>query len=287
MLDNIYFYIVFLSQILLISYYYPKRILSRASYVLETYPKAEYPKLYLKSTEYYNKKLRNFRIINQIILVVGFILMYAVGMWDYSTDLIIEESIPFLYFMLQASPLILLEISGFTYFKLMRKSDKRTSRKADLQPRRLFDFISPAIVGPAIFLYIACILFFYNLHQFQFHLSNDTFVIAISLTASNILFAGIIYWNLYGKKLNPYQTSGDRLKQLEVTIKSLVFMSIMASSFLMILEGIEAFELDYLVASLMSLYLQFTVVIGLGSLLRNLRVENIDFKVYKEDVSVN
>ncbi len=281
--DNILFYFVFLSQILLISFYYPRKMLNRIGVVLETYPPSKYPRLYTKSIEYHQKAQRNYKIINQIILVVGFILIFAVGYWDYSSDGNIAELFPWGYFMVQMLLLILMEVYGFAYFRLMRKADLRTSRKAELHPRRLFGFISPIIVAVAIFLYIACILFYYYIHQFQFQMSNDTFVISIALTASNILFAGIIFWNLYGKKLDPYQASKDRIRQMGVTVKSLVFMSIGMSIFLMIVEGIDEFDLDYLEPSIMSLYLQFTVLIGLGAALRTLRIENINFDVYKDD----
>ena len=43
--SNNLFYIVFLGQILLISYYFPRKLLERMQYVLETYPPAAYPKL--------------------------------------------------------------------------------------------------------------------------------------------------------------------------------------------------------------------------------------------------
>jgi hypothetical protein len=119
--------------------------------------------------------------------------MFAVGYWDYLSDGSIAELFPWVYFMVQMLPLILMEIYGFAYFRLMRKADLRTSRKAELHPRRLFGFVSPTIVVLAILMYIACLLFYYYIHQFQFQMSNDTFVISITLTACNILFAGIIF----------------------------------------------------------------------------------------------
>lgn len=54
----------------------------------------------------------------------------------------------------------------------------------------------------------------------------------------------------------------------------------------MISKGINEFNWDYLEASLMSVYLQFIIFIGIGTLLRKLRLENINFDVYKEDASI-
>lgn len=283
---NILFYFVFLSQIMLLSWYFPRKILGRVKFVLETYPPSEYPKLYPKPIEVYQTGQRIYRIINQVILVGGFILMFAAGLWDYSSDGRVSDLLPFFYFMVQMAPVMLVELSEFAYFKLMRKTDSRTRRKAELHPRRLFDFISPTIFGAAIFMNIACIFYYLYIDQFQFHWGNDTFVISISLITMNALFAGIIYWNLSGKKMNPYQSSKDRIRQIENTVKSLVFVSIGASIFIMVTAGINEFDLDYLEPSIMSLYLQLIALVSVGTTLRTLRIEDINFDVYKEDVSV-
>ena len=283
---NILFYFVFLSQIILVSSYFPRKLLGRMKSVLETYPPSKYPKLYPKPIEVYETRQRIYRIMNQIILVAGFILMFAVGLWDYSSDGTVSDFFPFVYWMVQVIPLMLMEISGYAYFKLMRKADLRTRRKAELRPRRLFDFISPTIFGTAIFMNIACILYYLYIDQFQFHWGSDAFVTSITLIAMNTFFAGIIYWNLSGKKLDPYQSSKDRTRQIEATVKSLVFVSIGASIFIIVAAVINEYDLDYLEPSIMSLYLQLIALVSLGTLLRTLRIEDINFDVYKEDVSV-
>jgi len=47
--SNIIFYIAFLGQIYILSWYFPGKILDRMKTVLETYPPAEYPRLYPNS----------------------------------------------------------------------------------------------------------------------------------------------------------------------------------------------------------------------------------------------
>jgi hypothetical protein len=249
--------------------------------VFKTYPASEYPRLYVNSLDVYKSKQRNFKLANHIILGIGFLFLIAIGIWDYMAEGYVDQIIPWIYFMIQALPLMILEYSGFAYFKLMRKADTRTTRKAELNPRQLFSFISPVFIGLALILIIGCLFVFYSIHNFEFHPRNDTFIIGLTLIASNLLFAGIIYWNLYGKKINPYQATKDRTKQIEVTIMSLVFMSIAASLFLIVTGIIEYFNLDYLESAMMSIYLQLIIFIGLGTILRKLRVENIDFEVYK------
>ena len=63
--NNILFLIVFLSQIFLLSLYFPMKILGRMRYVRKTYPPSQYPKLYTKPIEYYEKEQRNYQITNQ------------------------------------------------------------------------------------------------------------------------------------------------------------------------------------------------------------------------------
>jgi hypothetical protein len=55
----------------------------------------------------------------------------------------------------------------------------------------------------------------------------------------------------------------------------------------MVMGTINKFDLKYLAPSIMSVYLQFIVFAGIGYLLQRLKIENIDFEVYKENVSIN
>ena len=55
--EHMLFHIVFLCQILLISLYYPARILARMRYVLDTYPPSTHPRLYPRPIEHYEKVL--------------------------------------------------------------------------------------------------------------------------------------------------------------------------------------------------------------------------------------
>jgi len=121
--------------------------------------------------------------------------------------------------------------------------------------------------------------------NFQFYVGSDSFVISIALAASHIIYIVTIFWHLYGKKLNPYQAGIDNLRQTKIYIKSVVFMSIGSSLFLMFIKYINRLDLNYLEPSFISLFLQFSVLIGLGSMLRNFRIENLDFNVYKEETA--
>ncbi len=211
--EHMFFHVVFLSQILLISFYYPRKILSRMRYVFETYPPSTYPKLYPKPIEYYTKAQRNYRIINLFILLAGLLILEVLlgisrsGEWDHA--------IASWYFFVQLFPMMLLELSSLKEFKLMRNAHSRTTRKAELHPRRLFDFISPSIIGMAIITYVAFVLLVLYIRQFEFPWFGGYWNIVI-VTAANLFFAGIMFWYMYGKKLNPLQAYQDRMKHIEL-----------------------------------------------------------------------
>ena len=64
-------------------------------------------------------------------------------------------------------------------------------------------------------------------------------------------------------------------------------MSILASMFLIITKSINVFHLDYLETALMSVYLQIVIWLGLGSMLKNIKLEKLDFEVYKNEAAVS
>lgn len=83
MMGNILFYVVFLCQIVLISYYLPARVSRRIQFVLKTYPPSTYPKLYPRGAGYYHSFRRYFRIANTLLLPVGLSLTFACWYWGY------------------------------------------------------------------------------------------------------------------------------------------------------------------------------------------------------------
>lgn len=277
MLDNIIFYFVFLSQIVLISFYFPRKMLRRTNHVFAKYPPSEYPKLYPKPIEYYEKLKSNYKNINLSILLVGLLLLTVLlgypgsREWDFG-------NIVFPYFFIQFFPLILIEIESFKIYKLMRQAS--SIRKADLHPRSLFDFVSPKMIGVAIFVYFAFIVFVIFINQFEFPWFGGYGNI-VGITAINFFFTGIIIWNLYGKKQDPYQAFEDRKRQIELIVKQLVFISIVATLFIVITVILNALDLRHFNTTAMSLYFQMIAVIAL----RTLRIDSINFEVYKKDPS--
>ncbi len=250
-------------------------------YVFETYPPSTYPKLYPKPIEYYTKAQRNYRTMNLFILLAGLLILAVLlgisrsGKWDHA--------IATWYFFLQMLPVMLLELSSLKEFKLMRNAHSRTTRKAELHPRRLFDFISPSIIGMAIITYVAFVLLVLYIRQFEFPWFGGYWNIVV-VTAANLFFAGIILWYMYGKKLNPLQAYQDRTKHIELMVKIVVFTSIAGTLFIALNVILAALDLRHLQPIAQCLYLQLLAVICLQAYYRSDYTKH--FEVYKEDPAV-
>jgi len=246
--------------------------------VMTSYPPDEYPKLYSGSIRAYKKTQQRYRFINRVLFTFGFSLMSAIVMWDYTTKGRISEMIPWAYFMLQMIPLMWLEVKEFKYFKAMRKGNTNTKKTATITPRRLFDFISPKLMGFALVM----MLIAFSLVLVKYGFSDKAFENIIIIFATNFFFAGIIYWNIYGTKQNPYQSSEDRIKLIKITVKSLVYVSIGVSIFLSVQMLIKIYDLNHLKTSVMSIYCQLIMWASVGNRLKQLKLEDIDFNVYKK-----
>jgi hypothetical protein len=281
MLANIVFCGVFLSQILLVSYYFPKRLLSRMRHVITTYPPAQYPKLYPQPIECYQKMHTGYAKSNQLIMLLGLLVLGVVEFFNFAQPGQIGEGIPLIYGALQFLPLLRLELSEMGQFKLMREANNTSTRQADLSPRRLLDYISPGMLLTALVLLLISVFLDFYWHDFVFSLSHDSVQRSITLIVTHLFMAGLVAKNLYGKKLNPHQSSKDRHKNNTLTVKSMVYCSIAMSLLFTSMSASNVFDISAFKAILMSLYFQGIVVISVGTMLRSAAIEDMDLEVYK------
>jgi len=274
--QHLLFHIVFLSQILVISYLIPSRIYGRMKYIFDTYPPSAYPKLYPRPVEHYESARRSYRNLNVAILVVGLLILAALLVIPHDHDL--GNAISIGYYFVQFIPLMILEFSSFKELKLMRNAGPRPTRKAELRPRHLFDFISPVYFGVAAFVYVVFVVIIVYIRQFDYDWFGGYINIA-GITMMNLLFAGIVLWNMYGKKQNPHQSYEDRNKQIKSILKSFLFISILATVFVLISVVLSALEMRHLMPTAMSLYLQTVALACIQSYIIDYR----NFDVYRED----
>jgi len=274
MVNEILFGVVFLGQIILLSWYLPKRVVQRIEQVFSKYPPSTYPKLYPDSIEYYRKGLLNFQRLNTAALVIGLSFL-AIFIGDPTNDDYV--GVVFIYFMIQLIPLILAEFASFNYYSRMREKNTKGVRKAELAPRSIADFISPGMGVALVTVYLAFVVFIIYVNQFGYSWFGGYANIA-GVTFMNLLMVGIVAWNIYGKKLDPHQTSEDRRRQITKITRQMVFISIVATLYIMLAIGIKLLDMRPLLQTAMSVYFQ---IIGFVCY-REISLEEFDFDVYKD-----
>jgi hypothetical protein len=273
-------------QIWFLSYFYPKQVIRRIDYVLTHCPESEYPKLYPISVDRINTIKLVFKYLNHFFALIGiFLLSYFLFIVpDYREHLNILDDLPLLYGMSQFIPLFILEVLGFKHLKLMRQQNTQTSRKADLQPRRLFDFIHPIHLLLAVFTYIGFVLF--ELFISNFSINLDVGIKIGTITLVNIMFIVLGMANLYGKRRDPYIENVERNKQTKFVLQSLLFTSIFVSIYLMLHSWVNINELNYLEVLINSLYFQVLALFSIGALLGRFKIEEMNFDAYKVSKSI-
>jgi hypothetical protein len=287
--SNNIFYIAFISQIFILSYYFPKMLLARMQHVLASYPPEQYPKLYPRPIEHYKRAHRGFKTICVSVFLLGVLILFAVMFWvDHETFAdhgFISVAWPAAYGMIQFIPLMIVEFSELGHMKQMRSANSTSTRTADLRRRGLTDLASPILIGMALLAYAGAILFDLYVHDFAVSWGHDTVQRAVTMTVTNGLLVIIGAWNLYGRKLNPHQSADDRIQIISVNLKSLLLISIALSAFIAVGAADDIVNLDAFEAVIMSVYFQVIAVFTIGYSLRNIKPDEIDFEVYKKDAA--
>lgn len=285
MQDNILFYLVFLSQLILISYYLPSKVLARMRHVVTHYPPSEYPKLYPQDVGCYTKSHQRYQLFNHFLLLIGVVIIVADAWWSHTYGGGVGKAFPVLFGMIQFMPIMWLELSEFGQFKLMRKNNANTKRTAELSRRRLFDHVSPVLVFTVVALFFVTIAL--ELYWNDFIWGGDTLGRTVTLSLGNVLFMLIVRFNLHGKKLNPHQSYEDRSRQVEVVSRTLAYISIVMSLFFIYTAAGDTYDLKAYEHVAMSAYFQIIALISIGNIIWGQPLESLNFDVYKADVSAN
>ena len=184
----------------------------------------------------------------------------------------------FFYFLLQLIPMLWIEHTLRTELKLMRDLDTRSTRTAELNPRRLFDVMSPALFWSIVVVYLGFWVFVTWFRQFDYpwfggYLNN------LIITAMNVFFASILGWQMFGKRLNPHQAAEDRLRYTRRIALLLGLVSIAATLYAVMTILLSAAEYREFQPFARSLYFQVIMFMSFQAY----RIDNTNFDVYRED----
>ncbi|WP_262692585.1 hypothetical protein [Kordiimonas aestuarii] len=281
-------YTVFLSQIYLISVHYPRKMCARIREVVESYPPAEYPHLYPGPYVYYAESARKhglkiFMAANYIIAAIGLGILCMMMLSGYEPALLGgDEIFVMFYFILQASPLLYIQITEWRYYALMRESFTAKHRSASLAPRRMSQFVSPALVGAAIVFYVLWLVFYLSDQGPVATWSGEVYATLAVITGINVFYVLYLRRMVFGKKVDPYRSDEDRDRQIRVMGKVYGISSIGISLFLAFTQAADRFGFEVFDPVLISFYLQLCIVAGLGFVFRDITVNSLNFKVYRK-----
>lgn len=118
-------------------------------------------------------------------------------------------------------------------------------------------------------------------HDFNVSWGHDTIQRTLIFTLYNLFISGVGAWNIYGKKLNPHQSADDRARQIKTTLHAFIYVSLAMNLFWITQAADDVFDIDYLDAIIMSVYFQVIVLLSVGTVLRNMKLKDLNFDVYK------
>ena len=260
------FLAVFTVQVLAMSVLYPARF-SRFVRVQATSLPAErlaqlYPGVDLDLAR--ERFLTRYRTANTGIAVLGLLLLgWLYGHMrspDWNEGRVI--ALISVYFMMQMLPLFFLAWLGFRFNKVNKRSLLEGKRKATLQRRGLFDFISPFTVFLAVLAYFLFVRFVIYIQREPF----PGFALIGVLTLVYASQAFVVYRALYGKKSNPLETHAGRVHRIGMTVKSGVYGCIICVVFFAFVFTVDLLDLKRWVPLAQSVCLLITTLLCLMSL---------------------
>jgi hypothetical protein len=209
--------------------------------------------------------LTRYRVLNAGIAVLGLLLLGWLFSymqrpnWDDGPVEVLVTA----YFLVQALlPLGLVIWFGVRFNRERVGALLEGKRKANLQRRGLFDFISPFVVVVAGVSYLLFAAFVIYLQQHPF-LGFAGLINIGGVTLVYALNAFVVYAVLYGKKPNPFETHANHVHTIGLVVKScvysciacIVFLSLNMTLVLLDLQRWEPFALSvfFVITALLSL----------------------------------
>lgn len=236
MIETYAFLAVFAIQLLAMSVLYPawfsRHVRAQAASipterVMEIYPDVDVARVR-------ESILTKYRALNGGIAVLGLVLLGWLFSymrrpdWDDGP----VEALVTAYFMIQTLvPLGLVVWLSVRFNNKYKRSLFEAKRKATLQRRGLFDFVSPfsVVLAALAYLLFAALVMYLRQHPFP---GFAGYVVLGAVTLLYALNAFCVYTMLYGKRSNPFEAPADRAHRIAMTVKCCVYSCIACVVFL-------------------------------------------------------
>lgn len=279
-------YLLLLIQCALLSWYLPALLHKRMRRVITEYPPSDFPLLYPKEEHEYHAFHAKFLLMNRVAFVAGIVVV--VGLMLLGVNVMQEHwmMLPWGMFMVQMVPIMIVEASEFNHLKALREQNKSSIRVAGMQSRGLKELVAPSLFIGWIASFVGAILVVAWTDNFEFAFLGDAYSTVLIVVIMNILGYLYLRWLLSGKRLDPYQDPEDKLRYSKAVTKSLMFLSIAVSVFMAVTRVLDVTEAQYLQPVLMTFYCQIIAYGSITTTLRGVKLEDINFDVYRQSHKV-
>lgn len=274
MIEAYGFFAVFAMQVLALSVLYPLQFTKHVRMHASSLPTERLAQFYpgVDFSQAAERLASRYRTVNAALALLGLALLgwlmnYMLRpAWDESVVI----SLISMYFVLQLSPLVFMAWLGFRFNKSHKQALLEGKRKASLQRRGLFDFISPVVVAVAVLGYIALVAFVLAI---QSKPTPGLQLIAV-LTFVYVSQAVIVYRALYGKH-SPIETNAIRMHTIGLTVRVSIYACILCVVFFAFVFTVDLLDAKRWVPLAQSVCLLVTTFFCLMSLAAPSRAEGM------------
>jgi hypothetical protein len=243
-MTEIYAYLtVFAVRVLALALLYPTWFISylQTDAMLDDRTAERYPDLDFRSMR--DQFVARFRVLNICIALVGIALLswlisYMQNPDSYDSRVKILVEIHFFALMVPLAYAIWIKIR---HKRLLRRTHP-VKRRAVLQRRGFFDFVSRFAVVLAVVSYFLCSALVIYINQDPFPGFAGYYNIAI-ITVFYALLAFGVYRRLYGKKNHPLETHEERAYTTGVIVRTCVNIGTFLSAYVSLILAIQHFDL--------------------------------------------
>jgi hypothetical protein len=248
MIEVYLFFAVFPVQILAMSVLYPARFARFMRTTLANIPVGRLADLYpgVDVAHAHERFLNRYRAANAVVATLGVALMgwLIVYMRQPTWDEGWVGGMITAYFLLQNLPTAAAAWFTTRFDKVHKRSSLDAKRKAVLQRRGPFDFVSPYMVLLAILSYFLFVTLNFYIAQHPFPGYAGPFVNIAIVTLVIVVGAGVLYWFLYRRKVDPLQTHADRMGMFRIVVNSYAWGCVLIPMFLSLEFARKLLELE-------------------------------------------
>jgi hypothetical protein len=248
MIEVYLFLAVFPVQILGMSVLYPIRFIRLIRTGLKNIPADRLAGLYpgVDVGQAHDRFLARYRAVNTIVAVLGlFLLGWFISYmqrpkWDEGT----VGGMVTAYFFLQCFPITLIAWFTIRFNKVHRRLLREPKRRAILQRRGLFDFVSPLTAFLVTLAYFQFVAFMFYVARHPFPGFGGPFANIGIVSLGYIILGAVVMYLLYGKKIDPLQTHADRMRMIRFVVNFYAWICILSTIFVSLTVARQLLHLE-------------------------------------------